>query len=184
MANQSPNSRKTVVEALIRVLNDPRDEFDFSGVYQWRYAVALLGELNATEAIEDLVRNISWTSYRGSPRPYPVRTALVRIGEPAVPRLLSALADANESVRREASEALAEIGKGSVDGLLDVLARAGPHARAGAADALARIGGAKNREAIEIALRMETDKETKKRLENAVGYMDHVECLKDSSKCR
>ena len=40
------------------------------------------------------------------------------------------------------------------------------------------------REAIEIALRMETDKETKKHLENAVGYMDHVECLKDSSKCR
>src|SRR5260370_170591 len=34
MANQSPNLRKTVVEALIRVLNDPRGELDLSGVYQ------------------------------------------------------------------------------------------------------------------------------------------------------
>lgn len=114
----------------------------------------------------------------------PVRTALVRIGELAVPRLLSALSDPNESLRREASEALGEIGEPSVDGLLDVLAHAGSFARASAAHALARIGGVRVRDAIEIALRAETDEEAKKQLEYAVGLIDHVECMKDSSKCK
>lgn len=185
IANQSPDSRKSVIDALIRVSNDPKTEFDVDEVDRWRVAVALLGELNATEAIDDLVRNINWTGHDTGPIAHPpVRTALVRIGKPAVPRLLSALSDPNGSVRREASEALGEIGEPSVGGLVGVLARAGPLARASAADALARIGGARAREAIEIALRLETDVEAKKRLEYAVGYMDHVKCMKDSSKCK
>jgi hypothetical protein len=184
IANESPESRKSVISALIPVLNDPKEEFDLSGVDRWRFSVALLGELNAIEAIDDLVRNIGWTSYNGWPRITPVRATLVRIGEPAVPRLLSALSDPNESLRWEASEALAEIGEPSVNGLLDVSASAGPCARAWAASALGRIGGERAREAIEIAIRVETDEEAKKHLEYAVGHMDHVECLKHSSKCK
>ena len=183
IANQSPGSRKSVIDALIRVLNDPKEEFDMA-VYRWRFAAALLGELKATEAIDDLIRNITWTSYHGWPRIYPVRAALIKIGEPAIPRLLVALSDSNEMRRWEASEALGEIGGPCVDGLLDVLARAGPHARSWAAHALALVGNARGREAIELALSVETDAEAKKHLEYAISHMDHVECLRDSSKCK
>src|SRR5260370_13767384 len=80
IANQSNASRKSAIDALISVLNDPKKEFDFSGVERWRICVALLGELNATEAIDDLVRNISHTSYELEAHPpTPVRTALLRI---------------------------------------------------------------------------------------------------------
>lgn len=185
IANESPESRRSVIDALIPVLNDPKMELNFAEVGRWRVAVALLGELNATEAIEDLVRNINWTSYDFSPRPHPpVRAALVRIGEAAVASLLRALADPNEAVRRESSDALSEIGAPSVDGLLDVLARSVPRARVCAAWALARIGGARAREAIVIALNLEPDGGVKEHLENAVEYIDHVECLKDPSKCK
>lgn len=185
IANQSPHSRRNVIDALIRVLNDPKKQTDNWEVGRWRVAVALLGELNAIEAIDDLVRNINHTSYEMESRPLtPVKTALVRIGAPAVPHLLSALSDLNESIRRNASEALAEIGEPSVIGLLDRLANADPPARAGAADALARIDGVRVREAIEIALRLETNEDVINHLESAVRYMDHVECLRDSSKCK
>lgn len=185
LAQESPESRKTVIDSLITVLNDPKGQFDLSGVDRWRLSAILLGELNATEAIDALISKISWTSYDLSPHPRPpVRTALVRIGKPAVPRLLLALSDQNWSVRWESSEALKEIGEPSVEGLLGVLAHAEPLGRAAAAHALSGIGGARVREAIELALRNETDEETRTHLENALGFIDHVECLKDSSKCK
>jgi hypothetical protein len=67
---------------------------------------------------------------------------------------------------------------------LGVLAHAEPVGRAAAAHALSRIGGAKVLEAIELALRNETDAEARTDLENALGLIDHIECLKDSSKCK
>ena len=185
IANESPELRKSVINALISVLNDPKDQFNLAGAERWRVSVALLGELNATEAIDDLVRNINWTSYSFLPHPpSPVRTALVRIGKPAVPRLLTALSEPSQFFPFEASETLVEIGVPSVDGLIGVLGRGEPSARRAAAHTLARIGGARAREGIEVALRVETDEETKKNLESAIGLMDHVECLKDSSKCK
>jgi HEAT repeat protein len=186
IANESPESRRSVIAALIPVLNDPKKEFDLAEVERWRIAVGILGELKATEAIDDLVRNINWTSYESRPHPHPpVRTALVRIGKPAVARLLRALlSDPNEFFRGEVSEALSEIGEPSVEGLLEVLAGSVASARVGAAQALARIGGVRAREAIVLALSVETDEETKEQLESAVRYIDHVECLNDSSKCK
>ena len=185
IAKKSPSSRKSVITALIAVLNNPKGDFDFGDVDRWRIAVALLGELNAKEAIDDLVRNINWTSYNSVPHPPPpVRTALVRIGAPAVPRLLSLLSDPNEWTRLEASEALGEIGEPSLDGLVEVLERAGPSTRAAAAHALGLIGGARARDGIEKALSLETDILVREELEYAVKIMDYVECLRDSSKCK
>ena len=185
IAGQSPESRKKVIDVLVKVLNDPKGEFDFNEVVRWRTAVELLGDLNAIESIEDLVKNIKWTSYNGSPHPTPpVRAALVRIGEPAVPRLLGSLFDANELTRLEASEALGSIGESSFSGLLKVLASSSPVARASAAHSIALIGGARAREAIEIAVHLETNEKTRARLEDAIKYMNHVECLRDSTKRR
>lgn len=53
IANESRESRKSVINALIPVLNDPKEQFDLQGVDRWRVSVALLGELNATEAIDE-----------------------------------------------------------------------------------------------------------------------------------
>jgi HEAT repeat protein len=185
IANESPSSRKSVITALITVLNNPKGDFDFDDVERWRIAVALLGELNAKEAIDDLVRNINWTSYNSVPHPPPpVRTALVRIGAPAVPRLLSLLPDPNEFTRLEASETLAEIGEPSLDGLLEILERAGPATRTAAAHALGLIGGARARNAIEKALSLETEIVVREELEYAVKQMDHMECVRDPSKCK
>jgi hypothetical protein len=185
IAKESPSSRKSVITALIAVLNNPKGDFDFGDVERWRIAVALLGELRAREAIDDLVRNINWTSYNSVPHPPPpVRTALVRIGAPAVPRLLSLLSDPNEFTRLEASETLGEIGEPSLDGLLEVLERAGPSTRAASAHAVGLIGGARARDAIEKALSLETDILVREELEYAVKTMDYMECLRNRSKCK
>jgi HEAT repeat protein len=177
IADESPTSRKNAIDALRVVLNNPKSEFQVAAVYRWRIAVGLLGELKAIEAIDDLVRNLNWTGESAPVRHPPVRAALVRIGEPAIPRLLSALSARDEFIRSEASEALGEIGDPAIVGLLEALSDGEPSARAGAAHALARIGGARARQAIESALRVETDQEVKKQLEYAVEYIDHVERL-------
>ena len=178
IADESPESRKNVIDALILVLNEPKSEFQVNMVDQWRVAVGLLGELKATEAIDDLVRNLNWVGENLPVRHPPVRTALVRISKPAIPRLLSALSDSNELIRIEAMEALGEIGELAVDELLEALSDKEPYTRSGAAQALARIGGGRAREAIEMAIRTETNKKVKNQLKYAVQYMDHVERLK------
>jgi HEAT repeat protein len=85
-------------------------------VDRWRVSVSLLAELNATEAIDDLVAIINWTGHETGPIPHPpVRAALARFGARAVPPLLNALSDSNGSVRRESWETLVEIGEPAVD---------------------------------------------------------------------
>ena len=185
IANQSAQTRMAVIKALVPILNAPKQEFDFQEVDQWRTAVALLGELNAIEAIDNLVSNIKWTSYNSFPHPTPpVRAALVRIGEPAVPSLLKALSNPNKLTRWESTEALVEIGTPSVYGLLEVLADRNPDARTAAAYALARIESPLARDAIEIALSLESNEEIRKQLKSDIELMDQLDCLKDRSKCK
>jgi|SRR5215813_3284519 len=178
IANESPDSRKSVISALIVVLNHPKTAEDFNTVDQWKFAVKLLGELKAVEAIDDLVNLLDRTGEDSPVRRPPVRTALARIGKPAIPQLIAALINSNEVIRREASEALGEIGDPALDDLVNVLSRGGPSTRSGAALALSRIGGTRARTAIENALNVETDDEVKNQLAEAVDYIRHVESLK------
>ena len=179
ITTESLESRSAVIRALTAILNNPKSEWEVVTVSRWRIAVALLGDLKATEAIGDLIRNLDHTGVEGSPVRHPVvRTALVHIGQPAIAPLLSALSDSNQGIRREASEALGEIGSPAVEGLLNALSNGGPAVRAGAVVALSRIGGARARSAIETAIGSETDENVKKELGFAVVYMNHMESLK------
>jgi hypothetical protein len=184
LAKRSDASRKSVIDLLVLVLKQERVAVDFDEMNRWRFAAALLGELNATEAIDDLVRSIQ--------RPHAIepnleasdRYALVRIGAPAVPRLLRALSESNTYFPWVIAETLSQIGTPAVDGLLSILAEGQPVARAGAAYALARIGGPKVRDAIKWALHVENDSDAAKYLEDAIKLLEHVECLNDPNKCR
>jgi hypothetical protein len=80
---------------------------------KWVAAVRLLGELRATEAIDALVENLDQSGQNAvtlSINFRPVRGAVIKIGEPAIPRLISALSNPKPSIRYEAAWALNEIG--------------------------------------------------------------------------
>ena len=79
-----------------------------------------------------------------------------------MPSLLKALSNPNKLTRWESSEALVEIGTPSVYGLLEVLADRNPDARTAAAFALARIESPLARDAIEMALSLESNEEMRK----------------------
>src|SRR5262245_20611263 len=94
LAVDSDESRLQVVEALIRVVENGSATEGGLIPHRWTMAVNLLDDLRVTEAIDALVKNISDTGeihivlsihYR------PVITALSKIGEPAIPRLIEAL---------------------------------------------------------------------------------------------
>lgn len=175
IANESAESRASVIRALTNVLNTPDEDRDIARTTRWNVAVSLLGELKATEAIRDLVRNLNRTgeAVLTRPRIRPVEKALIRIGEPAIPILVEALSQPD--LRREATSTLGEIGQPALNRLLDALSHGSPPVRGGAALALSRIGGANARDAIQRALRAETNEEVKKELEEALRYMRPVE---------
>ena len=85
-------------------------------------AVDVLGRLIATEAVDALVENLDRTGQNGiimSIHIRPVYSALVRIGEPAVSKLISALSHPKPSIRREAAWALFAIQKNKAKAALE-----------------------------------------------------------------
>jgi HEAT repeat protein len=102
-----------VIHRLIEVLEDARDIMEKGRYQAWYDAAAILGELRAAEAIDVLVKYLDFTDgIVGFPLANrPAVNALVRIGEPAVPKLISTLLEGEGTrIRINAAEALGFIG--------------------------------------------------------------------------
>lgn len=113
LARQSPASQARVINRLIEVLEDARDIMDKSRYQTWYDAAEIVGELRAVEAIDVLVKYLDFTDgVVGFPLANrPAVNALVGIGKPAVPNLISALLEREGTrIRINAAEALGFIG--------------------------------------------------------------------------
>ena len=121
ISNESMESRANVIEALVKVLDNPKAKKGFGITHKWLTAVDVLGRLRAIEAIDVLIKNIDETDQRLT-MVYvfhgPAVAALARIGEPAVPKLVEALFNKKASVRREAAYTLGLIGGGEAEAAL------------------------------------------------------------------
>ncbi len=122
IANESTESRTTVIKALIKVVDKPRAKKRFMISHQWLTAIDVLGRLKATEAIDVLTKNINETD-PGLTMVYvfhgPAVVALAQIGEPAVPRLVKALSRKKAAVRRESAYTLGLIGGSDAERALE-----------------------------------------------------------------
>jgi HEAT repeat protein len=177
IADESAEGRSEVIGSLIRILKDPAElrpdlERPFGMALRWTYAVRVLGEIRATEAIDILVRNIDETGEFGiisSIHYRPVASALGKIGEPAVPRLIEALSERNTNTRVEVASTLARIGEPALARLGEALRDGDPGTRGGAALALGWIGGYEAKAGVERAIRKETDENALKEMRYALS---------------
>ena len=125
--------RVQVVQALISSMAQATDPAanQYENFFFWLNGASLLADLKATEALDLLIANIDFTdgwSTTISERHVPALVAIVRIGQPAIPKLQILLS--NDSV---------------------------PHRRLFAAFAIAYIGGSQARKALTSALSGETE---------------------------
>lgn len=90
-ARLSPKCRGQVIGAIIAAMDKPQLDVyrDFA---LWRYGSHLLGELEATEGLDLLIRNLSFTDGGSiNVTHYPAMEGVIKIGHPAVHRLGAAL---------------------------------------------------------------------------------------------
>ena len=172
IARQSQEGRTEVIRVLIKIVDGPIIVAYEPGIAtRWRLAVDLLGEIGAVEAINHLIDRLDKT---GLPVPItpmtpPARTALIRIGTPAVPRLIQSLAFNEGQIRLELIRTLVGIGRSAVQQLEVALSDRAPSVRGGAAIALGWIAGEDAMGAINRALASETDAAAKKDLQFALN---------------
>src|SRR5688572_474778 len=123
------------VELLIKLLRD----WDVR-----KYAIAALGKIRDERVLDPLMLQLRNDEFKDD-----ATNALVELGEPALPRLVSALKDKDEMVRKQAVLALGRIKHGgAVDPLIEMLSDADWFTRLTAAAALEAIGDPRGREAI------------------------------------
>ena len=130
-ARTAPECRTQVVQALIGSMERATDPTanHFENYFLWQHAAGLLADLQATEALDLLIANITFTDGLSiSFSHYPALLAILKIGEPAIPKLETAL---------------------TTDPV--------PHRRSFEAFAIAYIGGAQARKALTHALSRETE---------------------------
>jgi HEAT repeat protein len=172
IAKQTPEARAEVVEALIRVAQDPQARAEGVIASRWTMAVKVLGELKATEAIDILIANLGETGQNGiviSLGYHPVAQALVKIGEPAIPRLMEVWSsDNDDEIRHQAEVALVNIGKPAIPVMQDALYHGGVRERGRAAWVLAWIGDKDAGNVIKDAIVHEKDPEVLVELRGAL----------------
>lgn len=128
------------VDALLKLLRD----WDVR-----KAAIAALGKIRDERVLEPLVNQLRSDEFKED-----ATTALVTLGEPAVPRLILALQDKDENIRKQAVLALGQIKNCSaVDPLIAMLTNKDWFTRLTAAAALEAIGDARGREAIKPLLK-------------------------------
>jgi hypothetical protein len=125
--------RTQIIQALISSMAQATDPAanQYENFFFWLNGASLLADLKATEALDLLIANIDFTdgwSTTISERHVPALVAIIRIGQPAIPKLQILLS--NDSV---------------------------PHRRLFAAFAIAYIGGSQARKALTSALSGETE---------------------------
>jgi len=140
-ARTAPGCRKEVVRALISNMAQATDPAgnQYENFFFWQSGASLLAELQATEALDLLIANIDFTdgwSASIKESHFPALVAILKIGQPAIPKLQVVLSNDSESHRRKF-----------------------------AAFCIAYIGGARAKQALKSALPRETDPCVKKFLQ-------------------
>jgi hypothetical protein len=110
-AKLSGKCRRAVVSAIMAAMDKPQlDAYrDFN---LWRYGSHLLGDLKATEALDLLIKNLSFTDGSSiNVTHYPAMEGVIMIGQPGISKLGSALRrNAETSYRFNAVFCIAQIG--------------------------------------------------------------------------
>jgi HEAT repeat protein len=123
------------VELLIKLLRD----WDVR-----KYAIAALGKIRDERVLDPLMLQLRNDEFKDD-----ALNALVELGEPALPRLVTALKDKDENVRKQAVKALGLIKHANaIDPLIDMLADSDFYIRLMAAAGLEAIGDDRGRDAI------------------------------------
>ncbi|WP_447973086.1 HEAT repeat domain-containing protein [Nitrospira sp. Kam-Ns4a] len=138
--------REVAVEALGQV-GSPAVDLLIKQLRDWdvrKFAIRALGKIKDERVLEPLVQQLRSDEFGED-----ATDALVELGEPAVERLIAALADKDERIRRQAIIALGRIGdRRAVEPLIEKTKDKDWFTRLTAAAALEKIGDERGREAI------------------------------------
>lgn len=138
--------REVAVEALGQI-GSPAVEMLVKMVRDWdvrKYVIIALGKIRDERVLDPLMVQLRSDEFKDD-----ATNALVELGEPALERLVKALKDKDEMVRKQAVLALGRIKHGgAVDPLIEMLADADWFTRLTAAAALEAIGDPRGRDAI------------------------------------
>lgn len=148
-ARSSPGCRRQVVQALIKGMEQASKNITnpYDNYFFFDNSASLLAELKATEALDLLVANIDVNdNYPSSLNDFPALVAILKIKEPAIPKLQALLSNDYDPGRRKF-----------------------------AAFAIAYIGGIQAKRALKSALPRETDPCVKKFLQISVQAFDNKE---------
>lgn len=143
--------REVAIEALGQV-GSPAVETLLKLLRDWevrKYAIAALGKIRDERVLEPLMLQLRNDEFKDD-----AVDALVELGGPCVPRLISALKDKDENVRKCAVLALGRIkDPDAIDPLIEMLGDKDWFTRLTAAAALESIGDERGREAIKPLLK-------------------------------
>jgi len=138
--------REVAVDALGQI-GSPAVEMLIKMVRDWdvrKYVIVALGKIRDERVLDPLMIQLRSDEFKDD-----ATNALVELGEPALERLVKALKDKDEMVRKQAVLALGRIKHGgAVDPLIEMLTDADWFTRLTAAAALEAIGDSRGRDAI------------------------------------
>jgi HEAT repeat protein len=138
--------REVAVEALGQI-GSPAVEMLIKMIRDWdvrKYVIMALGKIRDERVLDPLLLQLRSDEFKDD-----ATNALVELGEPALERLVKALKEKDEMVRKQAVLALGRIKhNGAVDPLIEMLADADWFTRLTAAAALEAIGDPRGRDAI------------------------------------
>ncbi|HEU4686645.1 MAG TPA: HEAT repeat domain-containing protein [Nitrospira sp.] len=138
--------REVAIDALGQV-GSPAVDMLIKLLRDWdvrKYAIAALGKIRDERVLDPLMQQLHNDEFKDD-----ATNALVELGEPALPRLVAALKDKDELVRKQAVLALGRIKHGeAIDPLIEMLSDKDWFTRLTAAAALEAIGDERGREAI------------------------------------
>lgn len=115
-ARTANGCRMEVIQALISSMEQATNPAtnQYENFFLWLHGASLLADLQATEALDLLIANIDFTdgwSASISESHFPAVAAILRIGQPAIPKLRIVLSnDSNSSRRKFAAFCMAYIG--------------------------------------------------------------------------
>lgn len=138
--------REVAIEALGQI-GSPAVEMLIKLLRDWdvrKYAITAMGKIRDERVLDPLMVQLKNDEFKDD-----ATNALVELGEPAMPRLITALKDKDEMVRKQAVLALGRIKHvDAIDPLIDMLADKDWFTRLTAAAALEAIGDERGRTAI------------------------------------
>jgi HEAT repeat protein len=138
--------REVVVEALGQI-GSPAVEMLIKMARDWdvrKYVIMALGKIRDERVLDPLMLQLRSDEFKDD-----ATSALVELGEPALERLIKALKDKDEMVRKQAVLALGRIKhSGAVDPLIEMLGDVDWFTRLTAAASLEAIGDPRGRDAI------------------------------------